>query len=153
MDNTQKLTLDRSWLAKLQNEFRSARIDDNEMCDTICRVKKDCDYLIDPHTAVAFAAASQLGFSYSSATKSNPVAVLATASPCKFEESVTAAIGEENWSAYVNNGTEFPMKARLVFNRVEQSPIEYKYDSEYSLRENQRKWEQLASNIIKDMIV
>lgn len=59
------------------------------MCQTLLEVRDEYGYVADPHTAVALAAAKKLGYFGNGGL----CAILATASPCKFEESVTAALG------------------------------------------------------------
>ena len=61
MDATSQLDIEKRWLDKLQDEFASARITDDEMCFATQRAKDKLNYIIDPHTAVAFAAADKLG--------------------------------------------------------------------------------------------
>lgn len=94
MDLENKIDLDQSWLHKLQAEFQSARITDEDVCSEIKGAKEDHNYYIDPHTAVAFAAARKLGYRGSQYQRSPQVqvaAIFATASPCKFEgETVTS---------------------------------------------------------------
>lgn len=50
MDATNKLDLDHEWLLKLQCDFQSARITDEEMCSTMKNVYEKFGYLADPHT-------------------------------------------------------------------------------------------------------
>jgi threonine synthase len=104
MEETDSIQIDADFLAKLKTEFRSARVDDDAMCEAMRDYKRDHDYLCDPHTAVAVGAAKSLGY-YSPG--SSPVCIMATASPCKFEESVTIAVGEEIWKEY-RTGPSYP---------------------------------------------
>jgi threonine synthase len=48
---------------------------------------------------------------------------LATASPCKFEESVTAALGEEGWNEFREKF--FPAKAAEFMAKAEVPPFVY----------------------------
>ncbi|KAL7448249.1 hypothetical protein ACHAWC_000471, partial [Mediolabrus comicus] len=106
MDKTKKLTLDESWLSQLQQDFQSASITDEEMCNVLREVYESCGYVADPHTAVAIAAAKELGYlqfdddSNDMPTERRRVAIFATASPCKFEEAVTIALGKEAWDGW-----------------------------------------------------
>merc|ERR1711990_687135 len=58
MDETSKLTLPAEWLTKLQETFRSARIEDATMLQATRDAFERFDYLACPHTAVAIAAAT-----------------------------------------------------------------------------------------------
>ena len=62
MEDTTKLDLDELWHNKLKQDFMSARITDDEMCATMRKVYDELKYCIDPHTAVAVAAAGKLGY-------------------------------------------------------------------------------------------
>lgn len=139
MEKTTKLDLDPSWLARLQREFRAARITDEVMCETTRMMQENYGYTIDPHTAVAVAAAESLGYSLSSSMKV-PVAVLSTASPCKFEESVTVALGVEEWKAYFESG--FPESGKAIMTREEIEPTIYAQGTD---------WESLARGIVAEL--
>ena len=76
---------------KIQKLFCGYCCDDRETQRVIGRVWKERDYLIDPHTAVAFSALEQ----YRAETgDSTPCVVVSTASPFKFCDSVLGALGE-----------------------------------------------------------
>jgi len=115
MEVTAKLDLDDEWMSKLHDEFRSARIIDEQLCDTIRSIQKAYDYVVDPHTAVATAAAEILGYQHSDPTCLRFVAILATASPCKFEEAVTVpvALGKDGLTKYCESS--FPRKLPIAF--------------------------------------
>lgn len=180
MDETSKLNLDKNWLNTLQNEFRSARITDAEMCHIMNKVVDVYDgYVVDPHTAVAFSAAEKLGYDILCGKKkpteqpdeedggqhtdqderqqqtkqcssSSPVAILATASPCKFQEVVTLAIGTRNWEAF--HERHFPQRAKDVMCKTEVPPTVYKWtDGCVSLREVQIDWERMARDLIEQL--
>lgn len=107
MDASGRLTLPSDWLQKMQQIFLSARIDDELMCSTMRRCLEDFGYLPCPHSAVA------LGASW--ATESDAARVVfATASPCKFQESVTTALGAEAWQRFQDG------------NRASQKPLEFR---------------------------
>ena len=77
---------------KLQKRFAGYFCDDAETKAVIGRIYQKYDYLIDPHTAVAFDALEQ----YRSETgDQTPCIVVSTASPFKFCDSVLSALGEE----------------------------------------------------------
>ncbi len=68
-----------------QTRMRSTRMDDDEIERTIAKVWSDSGYVIDPHTACAFAGMAADRVSV----------VLATASPAKFPDVVARATGSE----------------------------------------------------------
>ncbi|SLN33314.1 threonine synthase [Oceanibacterium hippocampi] len=69
--------------------FTAARIDEDETKATMARVWRESGILIDPHTAVAYAAAR--GMDLDSAI---PVVTLSTAHPAKFPDAVAEATGQ-----------------------------------------------------------
>ena len=79
------------WLAEIRKTFVSARVDEAEDRDTIARVWREHEMLIDPHTAVGVAAAAKLR---AEGRLEGPVITLATAHPAKFPEAVKAASGQ-----------------------------------------------------------
>merc|ERR1711904_644649 len=81
------------------------------MCEAMRKTFEGHGYLADPHTAVALDAAAGAAIPVGMAAV--PVAVLATASPCKFEESLSAALGAERWTTYTES-RDFPAAARAV---------------------------------------
>lgn len=76
-------------LMKIKASFDAAFIGEPEVKKTIGDVFKATGYVIDPHTAVAWAAAT--GFMKDT---DRPMVVLSTASPFKFSGAVLDAIGE-----------------------------------------------------------
>jgi hypothetical protein len=97
-------------------------------------------YLPDPHTAVALSAAWGLyGEGQLNTGSTPPVLVLATASPCKFEESITVAIGADGWKKY-SGSQDFPAAARAVLQASER-PSE-RLVAQGSLEASQNSWEQ-----------
>lgn len=88
-------------LDKLQETFLTGSADDEKTKETIGRVFKDYGYLLDTHTAVGWAVASECGVS------DRPNVVLATASPYKFPAAVAEAIG------LAAEGDEFELMQRL----------------------------------------
>jgi threonine synthase len=73
---------------RLRRHWVGARVDDDETIATIRRVHAEQGMIIDPHTAVAVAAAARCG-----APGDDPMVVLATAHPAKFPDAVEQAIG------------------------------------------------------------
>lgn len=75
-------------LAAVRQSFDGARYDDEQTKATIRAVYEESGMLIDPHTAVAVAAARDLP-----ETGDTPMVVLSTAHPAKFPDAVEAACG------------------------------------------------------------
>ena len=115
----QKLTIPPEWLAKLQLEFKSARINDEAMCLAMKRTHEKYKYYCDPHTSVAIAGAEELGYFANDNNNNNPVAIMATASPVKFQESVTIALGPEAWEEV----SLFSLSLRLPRGRRAYEPL------------------------------
>jgi threonine synthase len=84
--NTNKsFTVDAETLEKLQQTFKAAHINNGECLTTIANVFSEYNYLIDPHTAVAYATAKQL-------QGENPVLIASTAHWAKFGNNVYRAL-------------------------------------------------------------
>ena len=81
---TKKLALPESWRAKAAGLFNSARVDADEMTDTMRWALASTGELLDPHTAIGLAAARR-------DTGNAPMVTLATAHPAKFPAAVQAA--------------------------------------------------------------
>ncbi len=77
---------------KIQELFAAGCCDDGQASRTIERVWQQFDYLIDPHTAVAFHVLEEYRESTGDRT---PALVVSTASPFKFCTSVLSALGVE----------------------------------------------------------
>lgn len=136
MDATGRLTVPPDILAALQGVYGSARVDDDEMLAELRRTHAEDGYLCCPNTAVAVAAARRLGYG---APGAPPCALLATAHPCKFEESVTAAVGADAWQAFERGGG-FPPAATALLSRAE-LPLHRLAVASGGLADAQREWE------------
>ena len=79
-------------LDKLKKYFAGYCCDDAGTTVVIDEIQKKYDYVIDPHTAVAFDALKQYRVETGDET---PCVVVSTASPFKFCDSVLSALGEE----------------------------------------------------------
>ena len=89
-------TLPPEVLAAMRCEFSAGTADDEETAATIRRVYEQEGYLMDTHTAVAFAVRDK--WLASEEANSAPTVVLSTASPYKFSRSVLTALGETSTS-------------------------------------------------------
>ena len=74
----------------MQQHFWAAWCDDEEAAGTIAKVFKEKQYLIDPHTAVAFSVFEKYREETGDIT---PAVIVSTASPYKFCDSVLGALG------------------------------------------------------------
>jgi threonine synthase len=147
MEETTKLDLGETWLERLQNDFSSAKVTDDEMCKCIAKTREEYNYFIDPHTAVGLKAAEKLGYHLKGGRNChNPFAIMCTASPCKFQESVTIAIGEEGWKEYQEN--KFPERAKYITEKAEINPIEYLLPDGMTLEEVHPLWENQARDLM-----
>jgi threonine synthase len=77
---------DPNWQA-IRREFSGFRLDDAGTLKEIARTWRDANYLADPHTVVAVAAAREQG------PIGLPVIVAATAHPAKFPDAIEKAVG------------------------------------------------------------
>ena len=84
-ETTKSLALPQAWLARA-GLFSSARVDADEMADTMRWALAHTGELIDPHTAIGLAAARR-------DSGAAPMVTLATAHPAKFPAAVAAACG------------------------------------------------------------
>jgi threonine synthase len=75
-------------LSEMRKLFTADSADDAESAATIRAMKREADYLVDPHTAVALAVAEK-----ESRDPTVPMVVLSTAHPAKFPDAVEAAAG------------------------------------------------------------
>jgi threonine synthase len=148
VDQTSKLDLQSEWVEKLLQKFDSARVSDDEMCQCMQKMQALYDYYADPHTCVALAAAEKLGYIIQTESLILPVAILATASPCKFEESCTIALGEDAWQLYKEK--MFPNNASEILTKEEKPPILYYKQPTDSLSQAQLTWESQAKHIISN---
>ena len=91
-------------LAFIRNDFKSGKASEEIVKDTISRIHKASNIILDPHTAVGFyASASELNFDV-------PMVNLGTAHPAKFSKAVIDAIGFE---------PEIPDRLKNIINKKE----------------------------------
>jgi len=88
MQGKGEFTVSQVQLAKARQIFTAARADDELTLQTIREIYEQHKYILDPHSAVAVAAAKQLARELP-----EPVVMLATAHPAKFPETIEKAIG------------------------------------------------------------
>ena len=89
---TGRYQVDERTMDKISRLFKGYCCDDEETKRVIGAIYRQFDYLIDPHTAVAFSA---LGKYREETGDETPAIVASTASPFKFCDSVLTALGEK----------------------------------------------------------
>jgi len=83
-----ELTVESNLQKKAQQDFGSARVDDEEILSIIRKFHQDHKYLLDPHSAVGVCAAEKI-------KTPTPVISLACAHPAKFSMAIRKALGTE----------------------------------------------------------
>ena len=110
-NNTYKI--DTEDLGKIQKNFISEMLDENETIEMIKKINDEHQTVVDPHTAVGIGAVKKLGI------EKNCV-VLSTAHPCKFPKAIEDAISKTenlpNSLKYVNEKKE---KFELLSNDIQ----------------------------------
>ncbi len=110
-NNTYKI--DTEDLGKIQKNFISEMLDENETIEMIKKINDEHQTVVDPHTAVGIGAIKKLGI------EKNCV-VLSTAHPCKFPKAIEDAISKTenlpNSLKYVNERKE---KFELLSNDIQ----------------------------------
>ncbi len=97
--------IDADALDMIHSDFAAAWVNEEETSKTIQDLFRECNYLIDPHTAVGFAAYQKR--KADETLGASPAVILSTASPYKFTKQVLAALKENG------TGNEFD-DARLL---------------------------------------
>ena len=80
-----KYEIQKELLNKINNDFLSSRMDEDEVLNTIKNVYERFDKVLDPHSAIGYGAFDKVNL------KGNNI-VLATAHPCKFPGAIKKAI-------------------------------------------------------------
>jgi len=110
-NNTYKIDIED--LGKIQKNFISEMLDENETIEMIKKINDEYQTVVDPHTAVGIGAVKKLGI------EKNCV-VLSTAHPCKFPKAIEDAISKTenlpNSLKYVNEKKE---KFELLSNDIQ----------------------------------
>jgi threonine synthase len=89
LTQSKSFTIGEAAMAAIRAEFDAGRADENQVAETIARIRGDTGYLLDPHTAVAVSVAER-----AEQDPAVPMIVLGTAHPAKFPDAVEAACGE-----------------------------------------------------------
>lgn len=80
------IQLSESAMTRARSLFSSCCVSDDETCEEIARVWRQCAYMLDPHSAIGTFAARD-----SRQSGGNPMVTLATAHPAKFPAAVAAS--------------------------------------------------------------
>ena len=102
-----KYLIDQEKLDKINNNFLSAKMSEDEVLKTIELVYKKFDVVLDPHSAIGYGAFDKVNIS------GNNI-VLATAHPCKFPDAIKNAI---------NLNAELPKELMYILNEKENYKI------------------------------
>jgi threonine synthase len=134
----------------LRATLASVRISDDEMKAALRHVYETTDqqYVCDPHTAVALAGVYKLQLLQQPSPQGRrrrSLVVMATASPCKFQAAVTAAIGADAWNTYAASE---PALWNLL-DRVEVPPLRYHKVDGGTLEETQAHWQSLLADVLQ----
>ncbi|GMI15570.1 hypothetical protein TrLO_g14936 [Triparma laevis f. longispina] len=131
-----KIRVEDEFVDIIKEEFKSERVTDEELKDTMKKYKDNYEYYADPHTCVAIKCAEKIGW------VGADTCVMSTASPCKFEESVVKCLGEEGWKDYYENVCPSYSKS------VPSGSTSDKFEKIGNLEESQKVWEERTRHII-----
>jgi len=116
LDQSRRFTIAAQPLERIRSRFSAGRADEQETAATIRALKREADYLADPHTAVAAAVAEKEPHD-----PATPMVILSTAHPAKFPDAVEAACGVRpalpDWLAGLNEKRE--RQTRLPADQAE----------------------------------
>jgi len=101
--------IDKESIDKINIDFLSSRMDENEVLKTIRTVYEKFNVVLDPHSAIGYGAFDKVNL------KGNNV-VLATAHPCKFPDAIKKAI---NFNAELPNELAFILGEKENYDIIE----------------------------------
>lgn len=120
-------TLPEEQRRKLQEYFSSGYATQSETQETIKKVYQTYGYLLDPHTAVAYKVWEQMD-------QQRPAVILATASPYKFSQTVSQALGQSEETrdefqmmTHLHEKTEVPIPENL--RSLQNLPLRHQAES------------------------
>ena len=102
-----KYIIDKERLNKINTDFLSSKMSEEEVLETIKKVHEKFDIVLDPHSAIGYGAFDKVNLS------GNNI-VLATAHPCKFPDAIKNAI---------NLKAELPKELMYILNEKENFDI------------------------------
>tara|TARA_B100000676_G_scaffold85113_1_gene85152 strand:- start:9137 stop:10519 length:1383 start_codon:yes stop_codon:yes gene_type:complete len=104
LKNENGFDIDEAALSYIRNDFKSGKADENQVKDTISKIFKFSNIILDPHTAIGFFASKDFS------DNDIPMVNLGTAHPAKFSKAVFEAIKVE---------PEIPDRLKKVINKKE----------------------------------
>ena len=104
-----KYEIQKELLGKINADFLSSRMDENEVLNTIKAVYEKFNKVLDPHSAIGYGAFDKVNL------KGNNI-VLATAHPCKFPDAIEKAI---NLKAELPNELAFVLDEKENYDIIE----------------------------------
>ena len=97
-------------MARARALFASQHVSDQQTCEQIASTWHDCEYLLDPHSAIGLRAALTAGL-----PPGVPVVTLATAHPAKFPQAIK--------SAGLDREVALPLHLKDLFDRPERFEV------------------------------
>ena len=104
-----KYIINKKSLEKINNDFLSSRMSEDEILKTIKSVYEKFDIVLDPHSAIGYGAFDKVNLN------GNNV-VLATAHPCKFPDAIKKSI---NIKADLPNELSFILDEKENYDIIE----------------------------------
>tara|TARA_B100001063_G_scaffold167932_1_gene156959 strand:- start:16 stop:1395 length:1380 start_codon:yes stop_codon:yes gene_type:complete len=104
-----KYVIDKESLNKINTDFLSSRMEENEVLETIKTVYENFNIVLDPHSAIGYGAFDKVNLD------GNNI-VLATAHPCKFPDAIDKAI---NIKAKLPNELAFVLDEKEKYDIIE----------------------------------
>jgi threonine synthase len=109
INEKKKYTINKKSLEKINNDFLSSRMSEDEILKTIKSVYEKFDIVLDPHSAIGYGAFDKVNLN------GNKV-VLATAHPCKFPDAIKKSI---NIKADLPNELSFILDEKENYDIIE----------------------------------
>jgi threonine synthase len=104
-----KYIIDQERLDRINSDFLSSKMNEDEVLKTIKEVYEKFDLVLDPHSAIGYGAFNKINIS------GNNI-VLATAHPCKFPDAIKRSI---NINAKLPNELSFIMEEKEDYDIIE----------------------------------
>mgnify|MGYP001828614928 FL=1 len=107
---TDEIAFSEQAMASARALFSSHRVSDEDTCEQIASTWRECEYLLDPHSAIGLAAALAADL-----PADVPVITLATAHPAKFPDAIK--------SAGLDQAVHLPLHLADLFERTERFEV------------------------------
>jgi threonine synthase len=109
--NFERMAAHWSW-EEIRRMIKGAAVNDEDTRKTIEAVHREYGYFLDPHGAVGWKAADQLAAA--GVLEAGPLAVLATAHPAKFAETVEPLVGPPPVPASLKQVMEREVRSQII---------------------------------------